>query len=250
MEEGIKITKPTNDTKSEQLANGIMICVGSYNDFGPIGRNALSEQFSEQLENVHNVNFYDSPDILKKKNFLGEQLRWTISTVDNFNKFSEKLLDCTALVVVGKDKTTGENISFISHQNPFEILNDKIGRKFNIDLKKRLTEIKERCKAGSISATIVAGKYPKKNMASPFATVEEMRKDYLDSIELISNEIELTLELKPTIFNGPKFVRNYDNIYFDNEKMRLYLMRPEVNFNIESFSISDIDKEKKKWDKD
>lgn len=254
MEKGIKTPKPPNSPKSEHLAQGvkpIIACVGSRSDFGLPEEAFIKERFSEQLGGNHNVSYVDLPDNIARKKFLGGGRTWTISTIDNLNKFSERFFDCTGLIIAGKDEITGEDISFLTHQDPYEFLKDRNSiRLFTEHLQKRLAEISTRCKKGTIDAVIVGGKYPETEKSMFPRQARIFRQDYLDSIKLLSLEVQQTLGFEPIVINGPKIESSgYDSVYYDNRNRRIYFIRPETNPNMRNFTYSSIEEEKKKWEK-
>lgn len=219
-----------------------MVAVGTYEDFG---MRSYLKAFPEGVENnpKHEVDFKGSPEELKKGNFLnGGHETYVFSPLDGLDKYSREFFDCTVLVVAGVDKNTGENISWLSHQDPKKFLTDK-KEDFIRDLRQRLLEAKEACEPGTIDATLVGGNYFSKYLhrEKPLH-----KKNYLDSVSLLSGEVEKVLGFKPRIINGPKETGGHDSVYFDNKNKRLYLMRVKVNSQINSFTRDDIsDKEDK-----
>ncbi len=242
MKEKIGTPKLIDTSKSEHLIPGvkpIIVCIDSRTSITSIVPKLT-------LSNMRGINYDDSPANWAKNNFLHAGLEtYIISTIDDFNKFSEGFFDCTGLVVAGIDKETGKNISFLTHQDPKRFLSITKD-KFIEHLKQRLIEIKNRCQPGTIDAVIVGGNY-----LTGF--LNSFRQNYLDSIKLLSLETQQILGFEPVVINGPKLIRNNsgdaDNIYYDNQNRRLYFMRQEVNLNTGSFTHSYIDKEKKKWKK-
>jgi hypothetical protein len=236
--------------KSEHLTKGIkpiITCIGSYNDFGVKGISSIVDELSdEQPIGNHNVDYYEVPFVVEEKNFLGGGKTWTISSIDNLNKYSQKFFDCTGLVVTGKDRITRQNISFLSHQDPTKFLKTE-KNKFKSHLEDRLTEIRDRCEKGTIDAVVVGGQYPRDHKDDFHFTNGRTRKNYLDAIKLISEEVQQVLGFEPVIINGPKLRSDFDNVFYDNKNRRLYFVRPEVNPDTGSFTNSDIDKEKNKW---
>ena len=250
MNERAKVVKTIDSLKLEHLTGGIrpiMACVGSYSDYGVVEKTAIGEKFSEQLGNTHNVDYDGLSSDLAEKKFLGGEGTWTISTIDNLDKFSQGFFDCTGLIVAGRDKETGENISFLSHQDPKKFLRTN-RNDFIVHLQQRLIEIKTRCKPGTVDAVVVGGKY----IRIPFdhkGTDIDYRQDYLDSIELLSQEVQKTLGFEPVIIGGPKTKRGFsDNIFYKNKDRRLYFIRPRINSATGSFTHSGIDEEKGKWE--
>jgi hypothetical protein len=224
----------------------IMACVGSFDDFHNSGQKPLEEVFNEQLDNAHCVDYRGSIDYFKKRNFLNAGSEtYVLSVVDNKNKFSERFFDCTGLIVTGIDKKTGKNISFLSHQDPVQFLHNKKDD-FIKHLGQRLAEIKKRCISGTIDAIIVGGNYI--NITDDKGL--HHKEKYVNSVELLSTEIKKILNFEPIVVNGPKKIGGKDNIYYDNDNRRLYFVRERVNEDTGSFTNSNIEEEKKKWEKD
>ena len=141
------------------------------------------------------------------------------------------------LIVAGIDKKTGENISFITHQ-PSSFSED-----FTVDLKKRLNEMKERCRQGSVDAIIVGG----------ISNSNELfKKIYVKTIHFLSKETRQTFGFEPVIVNGPKVLVpvTVDEVSFDNKNRRLYLIRSKVNSNIGSFVDSSFNKQNREMGTD
>ena len=228
----------------------IIACLGSYDDFGAGGIVSLINTLhssSAGLNDVHNVNFYDSVSTNAEKRFLGGGRTWTISTIDDLDKFSDRFYDCTGLIVTGRDKVTGKNISFLSHQDPTQFLKTE-KRKFSSHLKDRLMEILDKCEKGTIDAVVVGGKYPEDDENDFTHSNGRIRQNYLDSIKFLSGEVQQALGFEPVVINGPKIdAYDYDVAYYDNENRRLYFVRKKVNPDTGSFLVSEVDKEKGKW---
>ena len=105
MKEGINISKTEGHLNPDvKGAKPIMACIGVPEDFGQKEREKmfpLNDIYNQDIFNVDfengNVGFFISP--IEK---------------DFSNKFSRGYFDCTGLVVVGVDKETGQNISFLA----------------------------------------------------------------------------------------------------------------------------------------
>lgn len=234
--------KLPNPVKSEHLIKGIkpiMVCLYSYGDLDLVEKvsdtnKPIEEVEGEEIEGAHNVNFFASAKQLERQNFLNSKKHsYIISPVDNLDKFSNDFIDCTGIIVVGVDKITGENISFLTHQNPYKFLRED-KNSFLENLGKSLTEIKDRCKPGTIDAVFVGGKYP----TGSYWQAPILQKEYLTAVELISGEVKKKLGFEPVVVNGPKAIEGEDSVYFDNSQRRVYLSRPEVNIDINSFTQS------------
>ncbi|MBP9715081.1 MAG: hypothetical protein KBD52_01145 [Candidatus Pacebacteria bacterium] len=237
---------PKLNTHYEHLTPGvkpIMTCIGAPEDFGH-KKGEIFQRFNENFKNVTNVAYFHKAPGFTDENVLNEKDKnYVISNIDNTNKFSEEFLECTSVIVSGLDKETGENISFLSHQNPNDFLFRKRGE-FIQDFEKKLEEIRVRCKEGTVDAVILGGNYMdiiSKN--SPNG--DTLAEIYVETINLLSNEVEKFFKFKPEIINGPKFnLKEQDDIFYDNKKRRVYFIRPEVNTNTQSFVADSFEDQK------
>ncbi|MBI4118210.1 MAG: hypothetical protein HY455_01575 [Parcubacteria group bacterium] len=246
--------EPKNPLTSEHLKEGvrpIIAAVGTREQFEnhPGAGRDLFNATLRALGNTptRNVNYYGNPAELTSESFKNAGMHsYVISTIDNANKFSEGYADCTGLVVAGQDKETGENVSFLSHQDPSYFLT-LVGLEANFkrDLKERLEEFKRRCKEGTIDAVIVGGNY----FIDKFPEHDhEYRAKYLQSINLLKGEVSQVFGFEPVVMTGPKIVSGKDNIFYDNERRRLYVVRPEVgDASTESFAPGTVKEQEKKW---
>lgn len=160
------------------------------------------------------------------------------------DKFSESFKNCTGLVVAGVEKGTGKKISFLSHQDPQYFLTySKDTDEFTNDLREQIKELKERCEDGTIDAVIVGGNY--------FSDRSRYQEDYLKSIALLSKEVKNVLGFEPVVITGPKTVKGQDDVFYDNDHRRLYIMRPKVaQEGTKSYLPNEIDNQERGWDKD
>lgn len=237
-----KLKEIAGDTRHlKEGVRPIIACIGTLEQFARDYERSLMKWLEERLLGIHhNVDYCRH---YKGKEFKQDGTRsYVISPVDDLDKFSESFFDCTGIIVSGKDKETGENISFLSHQDPVHILvNKKNERRFKNDLNQTLVEIKKRSVEGTIDAVIFGGKY-KKGRA-------ELQKDYLKSVKLLTTETKKILGFEPLVITGPKIVSGSDDVYYDNEHRRLYVVRPNVgDATTESYAPRDVEKQKEKWE--
>lgn len=217
----------------------------------------FSRSSSNKNDDQHNrnVNYYGNPDELNKQGFKNPEFdSYVISPIDSLNKFSKSFKNCTGLVVTGIDKETGKNISFLSHQDPAYFLYKKDSSKFVKDLREQIEKLKKRCLDGTIDAVIVGGNYFKNDKQFQEGYLNSIRKqfqeDYLNSIKLLSQETENILGFEPVVMTGPKTNPGggRDNVFYDNDHRRLYIVRPKVaDESTKSYLPSDIDKQEEKW---
>lgn len=197
------------------------------------------------------VNMDMSPE-QQEEGFVGEfrEKLWAyiISPIDSKDKFSLKYAECTGVVMVGTDKETGENISFLSHQNPnFFLFYDDLN--FFTELEKKVKEIKDRCEPDSIDAIIFGGKFANVKDFPDNHAIHEIDKElYLKSIESISDKIKSTLGFNPEVISGPKFNPAHDHVVFRNNDRRLHLLRfsNQSDF-IRNFNSDEVRELSKDW---
>src|SRR3989344_1434835 len=122
----------------------IMTCVGTRADFGDhpgpmvIFENPKSKKV---VNNAGHVDYYGNSRELTNKGFRNHgDYSYVISTIDKQDKFSDGFRNCTGLLVAGQDKNTGENISFLSHEDPGYFLSSDGKPHFLIDFRERLEE--------------------------------------------------------------------------------------------------------------
>jgi len=250
---GVAVADTRDTLRSEHLKEGvqpIVAAVGAWYDFDDSQDEELSllydrEKYPENSAIFHHVDFYGEPGELHKNRFSnGGEKTYVISPVDNKDKVSTKYIDCTGLIVTGKDKESGEDISFASHQDPYYFLSESENTEiFLKDLHAHLKEIQSRCEAGTIDAVIVGGDYN--------SSYKKDVKYYKGSIYLLANEVSRSLGFEPVVITGPKIETGADHIYYNNKKRRLFIIRPSVgDSSTKSYLPRDMKKEEKKWRKD
>lgn len=225
----------------------IIACIGSFEDFGFNKTEKNSEVLSPKerlgLANAKNVDQESGIYEGKENPLTVGPSTYIISPIDDSNKFSENFHRCTGLVVVGIDKETGKNISFLSHQDPLEFLYE-YKDEFTKQLKQQLTKIKERCEDGTVAISVVGGRYFSDDELDNYQVIQS----YNDSVKFLGTAVEEVFKFEPTIINGPKTSKKGDHVYFDNKNRRLYLIRPNVNSTTEDFVPSKVDDQAKTWE--
>ncbi len=200
-------------------------------------------------EEIEQVDLYCDPEEARRDGFIKEGERsYIFSPIDGFSKFSMEYANCTGIVAVGNDRETKENISFMSHQNPGYVFHGEQDV-FIRDLNQRLSEIKQRCDVGTVDIVIFGGQYMEfKDVPSDHEMQKYMKGEYLESIKLLSEEIEKNFGFNPVVVAGPKLVAGHDFVVFNNENRRLYLTRGNTNDEFtKSFNANEIDLEKNSW---
>jgi hypothetical protein len=227
--------------KSEHLAEGIrpiMACVGT------------SKRYTKEIEAIsdaaeiesagHKIEWYAHPKESKVSGFktAGERT-YVISTIDGKPKFTKALFACTSIAAVGKDVGSGAELSFLSHQAPKELLEEKNVDKFIVDLRERLEELKERCQPGTIDIVVSGG-------------MVYNNDSYAESMKILDSVVKEVFGFSPVVIVGPKKRDSSwdqcDNIYLDTANRRLYVVRPSKSelYN-NSFRANEIDEAEKSW---
>jgi hypothetical protein len=232
-----------NTLKSEHLNEGERPIVASVGE-------EMTETYKkipiEKALELDVVDFYGKKETLDEQGQLhGDEQTYVISPIGTNDKVSSSYYDCVGVAVVGRDKETGENISFLSHACPWSILPGRTEHEnFRRDLEARLSEMKERCLPNTIDATIVGGNYTR-------AQKERFVRNYNSSIEVIGFITEKALGFQPVIMTGPKETEDPENVYFDTKNRRLYIDRTEVGDSTsESYLPDKIKAQEEKWRKE
>lgn len=209
--------------------------------------NARSDEECKVFPNVRealDVNFYDSDDIMRLKELrnAGENT-YVISPIDERSKLSGGYKNCTGVVVVGRSRDGGKELSFMSHEDPKNFLQNH-KKSFIADLTKQLEEIKKAAEDETIDAVVFGGNY------GDWGENSEYKKDYKDSVALLSETIEKELGFSPVVLTGPNIVGGDTGAYFDTAKRRLYILKPEEEraTNL-PYRAEDVPAEEAKWQK-
>ncbi|MEK7179190.1 MAG: hypothetical protein AAB727_02965 [Patescibacteria group bacterium] len=251
-----KIKKPHESKdvlRSEHLKEGIspiVACVGTPEQFrdnpGDEQRVLIIGGIEEEKAPL-NINYYGEQDALVKRGMKNAgKFSYVMSPIDAADKISRRFINCTGLVVAGKDKRTGENVSLVTHQDPHYFLVTESRKSIFVhDLEQKLREIKERCEEGTIDAVIVGGNSDSGGY---------YKDSYVNSIKLLSEETQNVLGFEPVVMTGPKAVSPVldwaaqDDVFYDNAHRRLFIIRPKVgDASTESFVYSTLKEQKKKW---
>lgn len=222
----------------EHLSEGIrpiMACVGTYKEYG----DELSKL--EDIKTVgENLDYFASADDINKNEFRSAGWQtYIMSKISERPKFTEKLFDCTSLVAVGREAESNKEISFLTHQNRYEILGYS-REKFVRDLRYQLEELKSKCLKRTIDVIIAGGHF---RHGDP--------SEYQRTLETLNAAVKEVLGFEPIVV-GPKSLSK-DDIFLDTQNRRLYVLRPnpaghKVLLHNEVFKPSDIGEMKKKWE--
>ena len=251
--------------KFEHLSKGFNPIISGLYD-----RNNLDKETKYFLDrfkkNAEFINFDYSPTKAKENRMHNSGIKtYMISSVSEKDKYSSSYFNCTGVIVVGADKETGKNISFLSHQDPEEFLEDKeVGSKFKRDLSKDIDDLKSRCIPGSIDAIFFGGNKedvsdnaPDENFRFGIDDIDDFFKgpfdEYIKSIKYLNYNIKQKIGFSPVVISGPNDnLKTNDHsleVYFDNENRRLYIIKPkqEKNSKNEAFEADKVEEQIKKF---
>lgn len=198
-------------------------------------------------ENAEYVDYSGETYHLTRNGQIGIPRGYVLSRPSEHNKFSREYFNCSGMVVVGVDKTTGKNISILTHQDPSRILSGVRGTsQFQEDLTSVCRSLFLRAEAGSIDVVIFGGDYgiPEKQGIvndAPGRQDKTRHDDYIDAVTLAADVAHSELGVEPVVVLGPRTV-GHDAVsaFLDTQKRRLYLTRkgnPDVD---KDFPASDV----------
>ncbi|TSC60932.1 MAG: hypothetical protein Athens041674_935 [Parcubacteria group bacterium Athens0416_74] len=157
---------------------------------------------------------------------------YVVSAVNESSKYSEGYKNCTGVLGVGIDMTTGRNISFLTHQDPRQILvSEHRWKAFLSDLRHALTELKDKVDRESIDIVLFAGDYDFDGVSVVDARANAGKRradDYRDVVAGVGEVVREVLGIDPRVVVGPKEVSPHAvNAIVDTQRRRLYMFRPE-----------------------
>ena len=249
----IENTKQSKRNEHLKNASPIMSAFGTQKMF-------RGDQHLEQIKDDGDaIDFFSG----SQKRFGGKvfEMAYAISTANEKDKWSMTYRNCTGVIVAGTDKTSGKQISLLTHQSPRELFHNALSgnkayKKFIVDMKKSIGDLVSRCTPGSVDAVILGG-----NVAHYSATdFQTMSEDYRKSIKLLGEVCTEKLGFEPVVLTGPNMdqspnpfsqANNWDvDAYFDTQNRRLYLLRAEVKNNDlnHEYLPSELDTMRPQWE--
>lgn len=229
--------KEVNPLYSEHLAEGVRPIMASIVD-----SHHRDDQSTDAMLSImgqgENIDYFWLPENSRDTMISPDKRTYIISGCDDKDKFSQNYIDCTGVVLVGTQRDTKKQISFLSHQDPKVILG-KYQDQFRRDLSKRINELKELSTHNSIDAVIFGGQ-------------DIWFKKYKESIKLLSEICQKVLGFEPVVLVGPntRILKGDTDIYLDTQNRRVYLDRPEQRKDSnQSYLPSQYDLARQKWKK-
>lgn len=204
-----KNEKPKIEVKKD--SKSIMGCIIDSKNVDEISR----EMIEKIIEDGVFVDYYAEEKIYQENNMKNAGRKtYAISACDEKDKWSTRYYNCTGVIMIGEEKETGKQVSFMSHQDPDRFLGSK-KQKFAEDLEERIREFKSRVKEGTIDAILFGGN------AGDY--------QYQESIKFLGDVVKTQLNFEPRVQTGPNSDWYSENgatdIYLDTQNRRLYIVR-------------------------
>lgn len=241
--------KVSSDREKEPAMGKIMASIIDLNNI-----DIYTKKMIQSIKkNAVNVDYHENPDFMEKNNLITApnekrlSMHWSqyvISPCDEKDKYSTGYSDCTGVVLVGKDKKSEKNLSFLSHHSSRgKELSDE-NNNFYKDLSKSSKDFIEKVDKKTIDAVIYGG----------FGLVSEER--YKESIISVADNLKNVFDFEPVVLTGPNFeYGGSTDVYFDTQNRRLFLVRPIQSIQKDdpvnqSYLPKDIEEQSKEWGKD
>ncbi len=200
---------------------------------------------------IKGASVWDCPDSRVRKIILSaksEQLRYDrgekVSGVNEHQKFTRFVQDCTGIAVVGQDRSSGKQISFISHCKDsitFDVIDnywanlpkddhEKINMQFdrvrnsknNVSkyenyehlLAEAMKEMRNRCIPDTLDAVIFGGQVIEKEEKAgvitdiPIEKIEKAKIEYEHSLEALNGVSSSVLGIQPRVAHPPRVFRH------------------------------------------
>lgn len=238
---GTEVKKTIDTIRSEHLAEDIRPIVAAILSAVNMGSSKL---LIEDIKNHGDFVDYDSnPRTLKKNNMrnAGENT-YAISDCTPSPKWSRRYWNCTGVAVVGRDRQRNQEISILSHQDPWSFLEGKRAHDaFTRDLTQQIQKLLSQTDEGTVDAVIFGGHFQRPD-------------EHKASIETVADVCISQMGFQPVVMTGPTLNENYPTeVYFDTQNRRLFIVRPDqpgdASSNL-SYSPSDIEQKMKEWEMD
>lgn len=124
---------------------------------------------------------------------------YVISPITEQNLFSDKYLNCTGAVGIGRSKASGKEIAFISHQDPKYFIDKgpEYSEKFRKDLEETLRALMDQSETGSVEVVIFGGNIDPANAES------EKTIEYRKSVDILNSIIRDVTGRDPAVMSEP-----------------------------------------------
>ena len=185
------------------------------------------------------VQWIEDPKEQKKKGQKnsGKLYDYVISAADEQSKRSDAYGPCLGVVVSGRSKKNGKDISFLLHHS--SLLDPKVRKKFERDLRLSISNLMKLSKKGTVDAVIFGG---------DFSGIR--REDYSSKVQFLNKILQEGTGVSPHVISGPSLDGDSGiDAFFDTENRKLHITQhdEDARFAAGSFPASEVKNESKKW---
>ena len=146
---------------------------------------------------------------------------YVISPISKQNLFSNKYINCTGALGIGQDKISGEQVAFISHQDPEFLLHKgtEASAKFLTDMKATLNDLVTRSEENTVEVVLFGGN------DDPMDPASKKTVDYKKSIEMLKRSVQDVLGYEPVIIDGPNHLAGAIDITVSVKERKIFIGR-------------------------
>ncbi|MEX0918332.1 MAG: hypothetical protein WDZ93_04215 [Candidatus Paceibacterota bacterium] len=169
---------------------------------------------------------------------------YLISPITEQKLFSDKNINCTAVLGIGRSRETGKEVAFISHQNPEYFLKGgpEATKKFTNDLTDTLKELQQRSEQKTVEVVILGGNYEPSDISA------KKSREYTESIEVLGDIVRHTLGYDPSVLTGPNLRDGGTDINVDTQTRKIWITRDDQPTGSEaSYLARQVAEAERKW---
>lgn len=184
-----------------------------------------SEGWEALQQRSVNVDYYTHPNLLARSGMRNAGYKtYMLSGIDAYPKYSDTYRNCMGVAVVGVDQTTGENVSFLTHQNPSAFLGRQ-REQFEQDLRALAQEFFARVRPDTIEVALFGGYYSDEQDPNIGMSLSEA---YSVGTTLVSTILKKELGVEPHVAIGPSHPQRGSTAgLLDTENRRLFIEYPD-----------------------
>jgi hypothetical protein len=164
------------------------------------------------------------------------------------DKISTEFRNCVGLVVVGKRKATGKQVSFVFHASPDEFVFSDASQQMKVRnaIRERLAFMKQKCESGSIDAILVGGNDPTGDASLTGALTKD---DYRTLVEAYGSVVQGVLGFEPAVIVPPLQEAGDTHLYFETATRRVFLYKDARLPDVTAFRASEVGSKEDAWRK-
>ena len=172
---------------------------------------------------------------------------YLISPISERDWTSDHYFNCTGVVAIGRDKDTGREVSFLTHQDPkyFVDGNNEEKEKFSRELVASLKELESLSEVGTVEILLLGGNFGTGNIPNR----DLQQRQYKQSIKRLREIIFESLGFDPKVITGPNNIIGSETVVVvETQKRNVWIERdkqlPEFD---QSYQASLLDEAEKRW---